>query len=369
MSRHFKIVCIVFILLSACSQDRYSELTPVHHLEIPDSDSVHLPEPDLEGMLSTFQQVGDLYTMTYVGDFDALITMHHEQLMEYLARQDTQVNTQVHCSMFSYASEQTQLLGRNYDNRRTELLVGLFYPYGGYRSLGLIPMTELGFTEERPFDPSRVEHREILLYAPLMTVDGINEKGVVVTVASASRQSVRADTMKPYRYLLHLKRNILDHAQDVGAAIEIAKGFNLFDNGKHSINHHILLADPSGRSVVLEWYEGEMQVLEKGDTPWMVITNTDMYQSTNTELAQSCRRYAAIESRLSISGETLSWQDGMDILGSAEQVNQRYELESGPLVVYTEWSAMFDLKALSIQLCLRGDFERVYQINSLAQSK
>ncbi|MBD3378518.1 linear amide C-N hydrolase [candidate division KSB1 bacterium] len=344
-----------------CSTERYIETVPVEHViessifDRPD------PAPDINAMLSSYRQVGDIHVMTFHGNFDELIDFHHDQTMKYFASQDTLNTAPIHCSLFACQDKANHVfLGRNFDNRETDLLVGLFIPDSGYVSFGLIPMIEFRFDEKNPFDPASEAHRQLLLHSAAVTVDGMNEKGLAVTVASVKRQHVEPDTTKPYRYLLHLKRNILDHATDVQSAIELASRFNVFDNGLHVIAHHILLADASGKSVVLEWHDGRMQVLENsGD--WQIATNTAIYHRSDQELRKKCDRYSTILRGLTSRPDTVSWKNCMDLLEGAKQINQVYHFDSGSMRVSTEWSAVFDLTERSVAVCTKHRYDKVYQ--------
>lgn len=357
-------VAVISLLMFcfSCSTERYTEIVNVEHVIESSIFERTDPAPDFEAMLSSYRHIGDLHIMTFHGDFDELIDFHHDQIMKYFANQDTLPTIPAHCSLFACRDNANQVyLGRNFDNRDTDLLVGLYIPDSGYVSIGLVPLIEFGFDEKNPFDESSDAHRQLFLHSPAVTVDGMNEKGVAVTVASVKRQMVQPDTTKSYRYLLHLKRDILDHAHDVRSAIEIASRFNVFDNGLHRISHHLLLADASGTSAVLEWVDGQMQVIEPSEE-WQIVTNTPLYHRSAKELGSECVRYNRIYKGLISLPDTLSWSYCMDLLERAKQINQVYPFETGSMRVSTEWSAVFNLTERTVAVCTKHRYDKVYRI-------
>ena len=94
---------------------------------------------------------------------------------------------------------------------------------------------------------------------------------------------------------------------------------------------------------------------------WQIATNSKMYNVSTEKLRRECNRYNSIHKRLINEPDTLSWQQGMDALQSAEQVNKMYHLESGSMMVNTQWSAVFDLKARVVIVCMNREYDKVYR--------
>jgi len=351
---------ILLLVFFSCSEERYNKIID---MEFKVSASVFNRKdsaPDFKAMLSSFSAKDNIYIMTFNGNFDELISYHHKQIMQYFENQDNLKRESVNCSLFKYRDNTGHVFfGRNFDNRNTDVLIGLFIPDSGYLSIGFVPMTEFKFDEDNPFDPTLDKHRNLLLHSAAVTVDGINEKGVVVSVASISKQDVSPDSTKSYRFLLHLKRNILDHASDVSSAIDIASDYNVFDNSLHHIEHHILIADSSGRSAVLEWHDGRMQVIENNHS-WQIVTNTKMYGMTDDQLSRQCNRFRRIYSELKNTPDTLTWQQSMDMLAGVKQIHKTYYFDSGPMVVSTQWSAVFDINERVLFVCKDRQYSKVY---------
>jgi hypothetical protein len=230
-------VCLALLAALSCSGERYVEVIDVE----PVIDSAALARSkgdtiDFESILGSFQAAGDLYTMTYHGDFDKMVEMHQGQIMMMLEAREQRAHDSLHCSMFSYYDDEGgALFGRNFDNvtdRSGDLLVGYFFPDEGYASIAFVPLMEFGFTPEEPFESGDTRNVRMLLNGPVVSIEGMNEKGVAVALASIDRRKVEQLDCRSPRYLILLIREILDHAADVDEAVAIASKYNVFDNGR-----------------------------------------------------------------------------------------------------------------------------------------
>jgi len=286
--------------------------------------------------------------------------------MQELARQD--YNRRHGCSMFQHTvAGEKRVLGRNFDHKPTEVLVSHCYPDSGFASIGFTPLNSLGFTEDTPFDPANDQHRQMLLYGPVTTVEGLNERGVCVTLASLGRHQVIPDPAKEPRFLIHLVREILDHAATIDEAVALAARYNVFDNGRDVISHHIFIGDPTG-SAVLEWQEGVMQVVpdDPGGTG-QIVTNSPLAGRGEEVRRDQCERYRILRQELTRASTRPpdprpDWQQGLDALAAAAQHNARYVIDGEPWVVSTQWSTLFELSSGQAYICLQCDFDTVYRV-------
>jgi hypothetical protein len=357
-----RIIAILALLVFAgCAQaERYVEIIdvqPLVQLDLISADG----EPPWDAILGSMTSFGPVHAMSFYGDFDDLVEIHHRELMRYLGTPGTQLEYHTGCSMFHFAAaDTTDMVGRNYDNVATDLLAGWVFPEDGYASITLFPLKLFGFDNEHRFDSANRAHKNMILRAPVMSVEGMNEAGVTIMLASLGRREVdQAPDRKP-RFFLHLVREILDHAGSVEQAIAIAGSYNLFDNGRTIMSHHILLAGPGEESVVLEWEDGVMNVVRDGPSR-QIVTNSDMFNTSQPSRRQACPRYRRIASTLDDT-ESLDWKGGLDILASVSQKGGRYEIEGRSMYISTQWSAVFDLHAREVLLCMDREFTTVYRM-------
>jgi choloylglycine hydrolase len=352
------LVCLC-CLPAGCAEDRYQETIAAR--PVLDAAAITSGQPtDYDAVLASYQNVGDLHIITYNGSFDAMVEGQHRQLLELYRAFPEGLERRTGCSMFRYGASPGGLVGRNFDNKYSELLVGYFYPPDGYASLGLVALMHLGYNEDKPFDPDNVSNRRSLFMAPPLTIEGLNEKGVTVTLASLDKREVWQDPERESRYLIHLVREILDHAANLDEAVAIAAKYNVFDNGLEVISHHIFVADPEG-SVVLEWRNGFMEVVrDPGD--WQVVTNSPLVGVEDERRRKGCPRYDSLAGSMSRAAGAMDWRQGMDALAATAQRNRRYNLEGQDMLVSTQWSAVFHLEQMAAYVCLSGDYSKVYRL-------
>ncbi|MDX2473622.1 MAG: hypothetical protein QNL91_07910 [Candidatus Krumholzibacteria bacterium] len=364
----------LLLLLGACDNGpRYTEIIEVSPIVDPAvvANPPRTSRDRNEAMLATFQAVGDLQAMTYFGDFDQVIDFQHHQIMQQFKGSQSGSGGRRACSMFAHRTgRDTGLVGRNFDNRDTQVMVGWFYPAKGYASVALLPLADLGYSPAEPFDPAVEQHRKTLLYAPVMAIEGINEKGVTVTLASLDRRQVTPSPDRQPRFLIHLVREILDYAGSVNEAVSIAEKYNVFDNfddGEAVISHHIFLADPHSGSAVLEWRDGSMHLVkDPGD--WQVVTNSDMFEVPLADRRRRCDRYGSLAKSMGGQEGTMTWQQAMDALVDARQKNKTSIIDGQKLKISTQWSAVFDTGERSLYLALGDDYRTVYRFEIRPQA-
>ena len=94
-----------------------------------------------------------------------------------------------------------------------------------------------------------------------MPMDGINEKGLCVADLEVNEGGmVTVDTEKPDATLTMAIRLLLNRAANVEEAVALLKQYDVFASG--GISHHLSMADATGRSVSVEFVEGEIIVVE-----------------------------------------------------------------------------------------------------------
>lgn len=254
------------------------------------------------------------------------------------------------CSTIQTQNEQGEILfGRNFDWVNSQALILLSKPEDAYASISTVNLDFIQSTTSISFDqlPDDVIARAAL-YAPL---DGMNEKGLAVSVnmiqdsevISQSGQSQNLTTTTAIRMLLN-------KAADVDEAIKLLLEYNLHSSMNMMI--HFAIVDASGRSVVVEYVNNEMSVI---DTP--VVTNFYFAEGDkqNIGTAQSHERYEQLMKQLD-ENETMDMHQVRDALDSVSKDNYG-EFES------TEWSIVYNLNTLEIHYYHRENYEKRYVFN------
>jgi hypothetical protein len=294
--------------------------------------------------LFSFRKVDDaLYVMHLYGDygFDGYL----EDGLQ--ARDQTSAPAQIAdppwaCTVFAALNQEGDLLlGRNFDwfNRPTLLL--FTHPPGGYASVSLVDLSYLGFDREPPSWRERLR----LIDAPYWTFDGMNEQGLAVGMMAVPQADTLNDPRRVTIGSLDAIRLILDRARSVAEAIDLLGAYNIDWEGGPPL--HYLIADAAGHSAVVEFIEGEMQVLAN-EEPWQVATNFLVTGHSPESAKRSCRRYATAHETLERADGSLSQGEAMELL---EGVSQDI----------TMWSVVYGMTNGDIGVSVGRDFEDVHQ--------
>ena len=162
---------------------------------------------------------------------------------------------EIGCSSFTaVTAEGDVVFGRNYDFAKTNtMLVTTEANEDRHASISSVDLQFLGIDVNA--DLGGLMDKIICLAAPYAPLDGVNDAGVscgiYMTYQGAETVATDQDTDKPDFTSTTLLRLILDYADDVDEAVEIARSYDLHDSAKTS--YHYMVADASGRSAILEW--------------------------------------------------------------------------------------------------------------------
>ena len=156
--------------------------------------------------------------------------------------------------------------GRNYDWEECRAMIVHTVPKDGYESISTCCLDFLGFGADYTPDGSMMDRMQTLaaIYVPL---DGMNEKGLVVAdLMAGDREETHQQTDKADLTTTTAIRLLLDKAATVDEAIAMLNQYDM--NSSIGAAHHLSIADASGKSVVVEYVNGQMLVTET-----RVVTN------------------------------------------------------------------------------------------------
>lgn len=295
--------------------------------------------------LGSLEQVDDypLYTMHYYGSYVERVAS-----VESVGRRMS-ANLPVHkesaspaawgCSLFAALGDADGMVyGRNFDWDYSPAVLLFTHPPDGYASVSMVDIAYFGFEGARAHgltDLPLVERRA-LLDTPRMPFDGMNERGLVVGMAAVSPGQMVPDPDKETTGSLGVIRKMLDQAGNVDEAVDILKSHNIDFEGGPPV--HYLVADPSGRAALVEFYQGEM-VIFHNETPYHLATNF-LRASAGASAEGQCRRYDRLSQRLRETEGQMTTQDAMDLLAAVSQEGTQwsivYGMSSGDVSVAVE---------------------------------
>jgi len=309
----------------------------------PSTNEEQIELTDEERTLASFFKVDDfpLYVMTYYGNYG---------FDDYLKRGMATIDRSLllpdqawACTTFSTSNPDSDyILGRNFDWYDHPALLLFTDPPEAYASVTMVDLHYLGFQKDQ--EPTSTMMEE-LLDSPYWTFDGMNEHGLAVGMMAVSQAEPPLDPDRVSISSLEAIRLILDYARDVDEATALLKQYNIDFIGGPPL--HYLIADGAGNSVVVEFIDGEMILLE-GQDPWQVSTNFLISIEHPQGSDSSCWRYNAAFDALQEFRGNITADEGMTILESVSQAN-------------TIWSILYNRTTGEISIAVGRDYKNLHQ--------
>lgn len=191
---------------------------------------------------------------------------------------------EIACSSFTAkTSEGDVLFARNYDFSKTNAcIVFTEATEGRHATISTVDLQFLGINPDTGLDG--LMDKITCLATTYIPFDGINDAGVscgIYMTYQGAKETIATDqnTDKPDITSSTLLRLILDYADSVEDAVEIASSYDLHDSAQSS--YHYMVADASGTSAILEWVTGTDMTDNDGTTRELKVTyNYDDISST-----------------------------------------------------------------------------------------
>ena len=169
---------------------------------------------------------------------------------------------------------------------------------------------------------------------------GMNEKGLFYDGASCPKTDIPNSKDKP-TLGMDLGDTILSKCSNVDEAIDSLKKHNI----PNSYGDHLLLADETGKSVVVEWVQNEIKIIPK-DKNYQIATN---FFLSKPELGgYPCTRYDTAQKML-WNDKNISVKSFISILDAVKQ-----DWGDGG----TKYSNIYDLKNKRVYIFYKHDFTR-----------
>lgn len=315
-----------------------------------------------------------LYTWDYTRDYhlDRLVENDVNSLAKfifYLGRDDLHLlpgmahlrSVVPGCSCFHIKTQkQEDIVGRNFDyispRGVSDVIVIRTHPANGYKSMGLVSMSILNQPPHSLTD-GRTD-LSILMAAPYLVMDGINEKGFFIGVLYLDGEPTQQhDKQKHDIMTLTAIRLLLDKAATVDDAINILNQYNMFA-GTSKGSYHFMVADTTGRQAVIEY-------INDGDLKSWRLTPVEAEYTTNfylndgwREIGHGYDRYDVM--RQHIDKESIGDNEtAMRLLQAVAQEPTKEKTSN------TQWSAVYDLQKKCLQLCVGRHYDTVFKFELL----
>ncbi|MDE7360768.1 MAG: linear amide C-N hydrolase [Oscillospiraceae bacterium] len=250
------------------------------------------------------------------------------------------------CSTISVRDDNGNLLfGRNFDWDNCNALIVHSVPKNGYSSISTVNTDFINMSGMKLSALPDSAQAMIAMYAPL---DGMNEKGLAVSVNMIQDSAtISQNTDKPDITTTTAIRLLLNKAADVDEALKLLEQYDM--HASMGFMTHLAIADVDGKSIVVEYINNEMQIVE---TP--VVTNFYLAEGEKHGIgtAQSHERYDILLKALD-EKPIMSMEEVRDALGSVSKGNFG-EFES------TEWSIVFNQGTGEVHYYHRENYDKRY---------
>ncbi len=303
---------------------------------------------------------GALYSMDYTADYKldeilaagvydipSLITFVEQSLLSGSSAQASPLH--IGCDAFTVRTpDGAVLFGRNFDYDNTDITAVLVRttPENGYASIALADAGMTGWYGKGSLDDGTTD-LSLLAAMPYYLLDGMNEKGLAVTVLELEYDSTHQDTGKPIITTNVAMRLALDRAATVDEAIALFEAYDMVSI-MSDYDYHFLIADATGRSVVLEYCENELYVLDAN-----YVTNFYLEPSHDWPKDHD-KRYPVIQATLDYRENTLTPRQALCLL---ELVGREAPDE---FTTITQWSVLYDLTHLNATVVIKQDFSKQF---------
>ncbi len=300
--------------------------------------------------LATVRKTDDypLYVMRYYGDYgfkDPQTGRGFKGLWKWAYEILRPQNADSMCTCFSATNRQTnRIFGRNYDWKDTKAALLLFTdPPGKYASVSMVDITYFQFD---PINTGLLDYL-VLVGAPYLPTDGMNECGVTVAAMSVPHANGGNDPNKETVGISPLMRLILDNAGSLDEAIALIEQYNVVFTYGPTI--HLLISDASGNSAVVEFLDGSPTVV-KSTEQFQACTNFIISGRSIEQALNSCWRYNTAYTALQELQGRVTSEQAMEILKNTS-------------VAKTVWSTVYGQSTGKIRLAMDTDYQRVYEFS------
>lgn len=311
--------------------------------------------------ISTIKQVeGDLYQVDYSADYklDQILKASVKDVAELeaiLSKKlffgypiETNENLFGCSAFFVKTPSGEHIIGRNFDYAKAGAILVYTEPKNAYKSYSMVNLAHLGVSEEQGTMPNTLMGKLSILAAPYGSVDGMNEKGLSVSVLELQTEPTNQDTGKTDIITTVAVRMLLDKAANTKEAIELLKQYDMHSSA--GMPYHLLIGDSSGNSVVVDWAEQQLNVVETN-----MATNFQLSPGKDFHVGIGHDRYEKVEATLKDKKNTLTTKEAMNLLEDVKiEWNGEWE---------TEWSIVYNLDDFSLDLVNDMNYKSVHHFN------
>ncbi len=249
------------------------------------------------------------------------------------------------CSAFYVVTpDSKKIMGRNFDYAPDASLLTYTKPKKGYTSYAMTSLGFLGIEENGKIKPDTIPARIASILSPLCSVDGLNEKGLCVSILELETEPTSQSTGRTPITTTSMVRILLDKCATTDEAVEMLKQYDM--HSSVGSPYHFLISDSSGKCVVVEWPENQLTVINA-----TYLTNFQLSEGKDQGVGIGHERYRKLKERLESTGHVLSEEEAMDLL---KNVSIRFGEEGD---WQTEWSLVYNIDEFKVTICNEMNYD------------
>ena len=317
-----------------------------------------------QGALSVQKLDDGLYYMEYKGDdgFTGLLEKgggrSAGQLVGYVmnfiskgfqqAQAPKPVPAHYGCSALTTRTpEGDVLMGRNFDFNSATGIVVHTVPTQGYETYTTFNTNFFGFGEG--WVPEGMQNQVMALSALFFALDGINEKGLAIAdlMAGDNAQTQQESGKTPLTTSSAICY-LLKNAATVDEALELLQGIDMHSD--IGAAHHYAISDASGRSVVVEYVDNQMENVEAK----AVANHYLCVSKLNVGLIEGDRRYEYLCNQYEATKGIMDKEKLTQTMAAVSQPEQEGKF------LGTAWTMVMDLTHPSVTYYSRRHFDHPF---------
>lgn len=246
-------------------------------------------------------------------------------------------------------------MGRNYDFRKdTSAMMVYCTPKDGYKSVAFAALDNISANVP---DASTAK-KLATLASPFICLDGMNEKGVSISVLTLDSEPVRQNTGKPVIATTLAIRLVLDKAATTEEAVELLRSYDMFSSSGR--DYHFYITDASGDGRVVE-YNPESENREIIATPTEAITNFFIIHKDKVLPNQKNGIYGHGRERYDAVLKVLEEEKGNYTNDTVWNAMKAAAQDPSPdaITSNTQWSVSYNNTDLTAEIAIRRNWEDI----------
>ena len=260
------------------------------------------------------------------------------------------------CTSFSLTDTDGDVhMGRNYDFKSdTSAMLVYCTPKDGYKSVAVAALDNVSAN----VPDENIKKKLASLASPFICLDGINEKGVSISVLTLDSEPVRQNTGKPVISTTLAIRLVLDRAATTEEAVELLRSYDMYSSAGR--DYHFYITDASGDGRVVE-YDCESETRELVATPSEAVTNffiiykeKALPNQKNGIYGHGRERYDAVMKVLEEEKGNYTNDTVWKAMKSAAQ-----SPNPGDVTSNTQWSVSYNNTDLTAEIAIRRNWEDI----------